>query len=38
MRKAGVSFKPDFHFRGTSFGSMPRVAGWAFAACAGGLA
>ena len=31
MRKAGVSFKPDFHFRGTSFGSMPRVAGWTFA-------
>ena len=31
MRRAGVSFKPDFHFRGTSFGSMPRVAGWTFA-------
>ena len=31
MRRAGISFKPDFHFRGTSFGSMPRVAGWTFA-------
>lgn len=31
MRRAGVSFKPDFQFRGTSFGSMPRVAGWTFA-------
>ena len=31
MRRAGVSFKPDFHFRGTSFGSIPRVAGWTFA-------
>ena len=31
MRRTGVSFKPDFHFRGTSFGSMPRVAGWTFA-------
>ena len=31
MRRAGVSFKPDFHFRRTSFGSMPRVAGWTFA-------
>ncbi len=31
MRRAGVSFKLDFHFRGTSFGSMPRVAGWTFA-------
>lgn len=31
MRRAGISFKLDFHFRGTSFGSMPRVAGWTFA-------
>ena len=31
MRRAGVSFTPDFHFRGTSFGSMPKVAGWTFA-------
>jgi len=31
MRRSGISFKPDFHFRGTSFGSMPRVAGWTFA-------
>ena len=31
MRRAGVSFKPDFHFRGTSFGSASKVAGWTFA-------
>ena len=31
MRRAGISFRLDFHFRGTSFGSMPRVAGWTFA-------
>ena len=31
MRRAGVSFTPDFHFRSTSFGSMPKVAGWTFA-------
>ena len=31
MRRAGISFKPDFHFRGTSFGSASKVAGWTFA-------
>ena len=31
MKRAGVSFRPDFHFRGTSFGSASKVAGWTFA-------
>ncbi|WP_022868877.1 murein biosynthesis integral membrane protein MurJ [Schaalia vaccimaxillae] len=31
MRRAKISFKPDFHFKGTSFGSVSKVAGWTFA-------
>ncbi len=31
MRRAGIRFRPDFHFRGTSFGSASKVAGWTFA-------
>lgn len=31
MRRAGVKLRPDFHFRGTSFGSASKVAGWTFA-------
>lgn len=31
MRRAKVRFTPDFHFRGTSFGSTSKVAGWTFA-------
>lgn len=31
MKRSGVHFKPDFHFRGTSFGSTSKVAGWTFA-------
>ncbi len=31
MRRAGISFRPDFHFRGTSFHSASKVAGWTFA-------
>nr|WP_115728461.1 lipid II flippase MurJ [Actinomyces culturomici] len=31
MRRAGVKFTPDFHFRGTHFGSTSKVAGWTFA-------
>lgn len=31
MRRAGVRLRPDFHFRGTSFGSASKVAGWTFA-------
>ncbi|MDC4232567.1 hypothetical protein M3T53_02410 [Actinomyces sp. B33] len=31
MRHSGVSFRPDFRFRGTSFGSVSTVAGWTFA-------
>lgn len=31
MRRAGIRFRPDFHFRGTSFRSASKVAGWTFA-------
>lgn len=31
MRRSGVSLRPDFHFRGTSFGTASKVAGWTFA-------
>lgn len=31
MRRSGVSFRLDFHLRGTSFGSTSKVAGWTFA-------
>ncbi|MDN5964000.1 MAG: hypothetical protein L0H81_05595, partial [Actinomyces sp.] len=31
MRNAGVSLRLDFHFRGTSFGTASKVAGWTFA-------
>ncbi len=31
MRRAGIHLRPDFHFRGTSFGSASKVAGWTFA-------
>ncbi|MDO4259922.1 MAG: lipid II flippase MurJ [Actinomycetaceae bacterium] len=31
MRRAGISFRPDFHFWGTNFGSASKVAGWTFA-------
>lgn len=31
MKRAGISFRPDFHFRGTSFGSASKVASWTFA-------
>ena len=31
MRRAGIRFRPDFRFRGTSFGSASKVAGWTFA-------
>lgn len=31
LRSAGVKLRPDFHFRGTSFGSASKVAGWTFA-------
>lgn len=30
LRRSGLKIRPDFHFRGTSFGSIPRVAGWTF--------
>lgn len=32
MRRAGIPLRPDWHFRGTSFGSASRVAMWSFAA------
>ena len=31
MRRADVSLRLDFHFRGTSFGTASKVAGWTFA-------
>lgn len=31
MRRARVSFRPDFRFRGTHFGSTSKVAAWTFA-------
>jgi len=31
MRRAEVSLRLDFHFRGTSFGTASKVAGWTFA-------
>lgn len=31
MKRAGIRFRPDFHFRGTHFGSTSKVAGWTFA-------
>lgn len=31
LRNAGVSLRIDFRFKGTSFGSAPKVAGWTFA-------
>lgn len=31
MKRAGIHFTPDFHFRGTSFGSTSKVAAWTFA-------
>ena len=31
MKRAGIRFTPDFHFRGTRFGSTSKVAGWTFA-------
>lgn len=31
MRNSGVKLRPDFHFRGTDFGSASKVAGWTFA-------
>ncbi|WP_428639914.1 lipid II flippase MurJ [Schaalia sp.] len=31
MRRAGIRFRPDFRFRGTSFRSASKVAGWTFA-------
>lgn len=31
LRKAGVPLKLDFRFKGTNFGSAPKVAGWTFA-------
>ncbi|PID98386.1 MAG: hypothetical protein CSA82_00060 [Actinobacteria bacterium] len=34
MKKAHIRLKLDFHFRGTSFGSASRVAGWTFATLA----
>lgn len=30
LRRAHIRLRPDFHFRGTSFGSIPRVVGWTF--------
>ncbi|MCD4550085.1 murein biosynthesis integral membrane protein MurJ [Schaalia sp. lx-260] len=34
MKKAGIHFRPDFHFRGTSFGKASFVAKWTFATLA----
>lgn len=31
MKRAGITFRPDFHFRGNSFGRASHVAGWTFA-------
>ena len=31
LRNAGVPLRLDFRFKGTSFGSAPKVAGWTFA-------
>lgn len=31
LRRSGTRVRPDFHFRGTSFRSASRVAGWTFA-------
>lgn len=31
IRRSGVSVRPDFRFRGTSFGTASKVAGWTFA-------
>ncbi|WP_084402909.1 murein biosynthesis integral membrane protein MurJ [Schaalia suimastitidis] len=31
MKRAGIKFRPDFHFRGTSFGKATSVAAWTFA-------
>lgn len=31
MKRAGITLRPDFRFRGTSFGSASKVAGWTFA-------
>lgn len=34
LRSADIKLRPDFHFRGTSFGSASKVAGWTFATLA----
>ena len=34
IRRYKVALRPDFHFRGTSFGSASKVAGWTFATLA----
>ncbi|WP_253953897.1 lipid II flippase MurJ [Schaalia sp. 19OD2882] len=31
MKRAGIALRPDFHFKGTNFGSASKVAGWTFA-------
>ena len=31
MKRAGIKFRPDFRFRGTSFGKATSVAAWTFA-------
>lgn len=31
LRRSGVKLRPDFHFKGTDFGSASKVAGWTFA-------
>lgn len=30
MRKAGINYRPDFHFRGTGLGRAAKLAGWSF--------
>lgn len=30
MRKAGLNYRPDFHFRGTGLGHAAKLAGWSF--------